>query len=114
SVPEVLINHHSPLTTHHSPLTTHLGRGWLYCCSIWAMSLFACSAQAASPSPCSINTLADKPARKSGHRLSFSIQMRTGTRCTTLVNSPETTLRGMSANSAPVDLLIQTTRPLNG
>src|SRR5262249_21366208 len=87
---------------------------WLYRCSILAISLAVCSAHAASPSPCAITTWAERPARKSGQRLSFSIQMRTGTRWTTLVNSPDTTFRGNSANWAPVDLLIQTTRPLNG
>ena len=36
----------------------------------------------------------DSPARSSGQRSSFSTWMRTDTRCTTLVNSPETTFRG--------------------
>ena len=58
-----------------------------------------------------MSTSTESPARNSGQRSSFSIQIRTGTRCTTLVNSPDTTFRGMSANCAPVDLLIQTTRP---
>ena len=56
----------------------------------------------------------ESPARSSGQRSSFSIWIRTGTRCTTFVNSPETTFRGMSANLAPVDLSIHTTRPRNG
>ena len=59
-------------------------------------------------------TVADSPARSSGQRSSCSIGIRTGTRWTTLVNSPETTFRGIRANWAPVDLLIQTTRPWNG
>ena len=56
----------------------------------------------------------ESPACNCGQRSSFSIQIRTGTRCTTLVNSPDTTLRGIRANWAPVDLLIQTTRPRKG
>ena len=59
-------------------------------------------------------TVAISPARSRGQRSSRSIWIRTGTRWTTRVNSPETTFRGISANWAPVDLLIQTTRPLNG
>ena len=56
-------------------------------------------------------TVADSPARSRGQRSSRSIWIRTGTRWTTRVNSPETTFRGISANWAPVDLLTQTTRP---
>ena len=48
----------------------------------------------------------ESPACSCGQRSSFSIQIRTGTRCTTFVNSPDTTLRGIRANWAPVDLLV--------
>ena len=78
------------------------------------MARAASAAQAGSPSPWAMATRADRPARSIGQRSSRSIWIRTGTRWTTRVNSPETTLRGISANCAPVDLLIQTTRPSNG
>src|SRR5262245_28776393 len=87
---------------------------WLYRVSTSAISLAVRSAQAESPSPCAITTWAERPERKRAQRSSFSIQIRIGTRCTTLVNSPDTTFLGKSANWAPVDLLIQTTRPRNG
>src|SRR5262249_22818708 len=88
--------------------------GALYRVSISPMAGAAPAAQSASPGPCAMATVADSPARSLGQRSSRSIWIRTGTRWTTRVNSPETTLRGISANWAPVDLLIQTTRPWNG
>ncbi len=47
--------------------------------------------------------VADSPARNRGQRSSRSIWMRTGTRCATWVNSPETTFRGLEGTPGLVD-----------
>lgn len=69
------------------------------------------SAHSGSPGPCSMATVTDRPGRSARQRRSRSTAIRTGTRCVTLVNSPELTSRGRSAKFAPVAQPIQTTRP---
>ena len=72
------------------------------------------SAQAGSPGPCEIATVAESPGRSSAQCGPRSTAIRIGTRWVTLVNSPELTSRGTRAKLAPVARSTQTTRPSSG